>query len=49
MSKIETLYNSIKGLEKVGLPLAEEKQAVTDELSALQKTFWCHSNIHSTD
>lgn len=49
MSKLETLYNSIKGLKTVVFPLAEEQQAVTDELSALQKTFWCHSNIHSTD
>lgn len=40
MPKLETLYNSIKGLEKVGFPLAEEKQAVTDELSVSGKEFY---------
>ncbi len=30
MSKLETLYNSIKGLEKVGLPLTEEMLCISD-------------------
>ena len=40
MPKLETLYNIIKGLKTVGLPLAEEKQAVTDELSVSGKEFY---------
>ncbi len=35
MSKLETLYNSIKGLEKVGLPLTEEMLEKVDELEEL--------------
>ena len=40
MPKLETLYNSIKGLKTMGFPLAEEKQAVTDELSVSGKEFY---------
>ena len=32
MTNLETLYSSLEGLKKVGLPLTEEQLALADEL-----------------
>ena len=42
MTKLETLYASIKGLEKVGLTLTDEMLKKADELEEHPaRTGWC--------